>query len=90
MTKYSTQFNNTRQLNRIAGQIEGIKKMIEENRSCEEILIQLRSVRSAVKSVEAYILETYLSHQINNLFSSDIPQEQVLQTIKKAFLQYDK
>ena len=41
---------NIPRLNRIAGQIEGIKKMIEDGRYCPDILSQLRAVRSAVKS----------------------------------------
>jgi DNA-binding FrmR family transcriptional regulator len=51
-------------LNRIAGQVEGIKKMITDGRHCPDILTQLRAVRSAVKTVEANILETHLNHCI--------------------------
>ncbi len=38
-----------KRLNRIAGQIEGVKKMVDEGRYCPEILSQLRAVRSAVE-----------------------------------------
>ena len=48
-------------LNRISGQVEGVKKMIEEQRYCPEILSQLRAIRSAVKSVEVEILRRHLS-----------------------------
>ena len=34
---------NIPRLNRIAGQIEGIKKMIEDGRYCPDILSQLRA-----------------------------------------------
>lgn len=50
-----------KRLNRVAGQIEGIKKMINEGRYCPEILSQLRAVRSAVKGIEAEILRRHLS-----------------------------
>ncbi|MBS4171299.1 MULTISPECIES: metal-sensitive transcriptional regulator [unclassified Neochlamydia] len=48
-------------LNRINGQLEGIKKMIKEERYCPEILTQLRAIRSAIKSIERRILDTHLS-----------------------------
>ena len=34
---------NTR-LNRLAGQLKGIRRMVEEDRYCEDILIQLAAV----------------------------------------------
>jgi CsoR family transcriptional regulator, copper-sensing transcriptional repressor len=50
-----------KRLNRIAGQVEGVKKMVEEDRYCPEILSQLRAVRSAVKGIETEILRRHLS-----------------------------
>lgn len=47
-------------LNRVAGQINGIKKMIEDGRYCPEILTQLRAARAALRSIEASILEEHL------------------------------
>ena len=41
-------------LNRAIGQLEGIKKMIEEQRYCPDIIVQLKAVRSAIKHVENY------------------------------------
>ena len=40
-----------KRLNRIEGQVKGIKNMIVEDRECMEILNQLRSVSSAFKGV---------------------------------------
>ncbi len=47
-------------LNRISGQIEGIKKMIEDDRYCDEILTQLLAVDKAVKSLSSIILEKHM------------------------------
>ena len=59
-------------LNRISGQVEGIRRMIEERRYCPEILTQLRAVRSAVKSLETDILKVHLnSCVVDSLSSSD-------------------
>lgn len=47
-------------LNRISGQVEGIKKMIEEDRYCDDLLTQLLAVDKAVKSLSSVILERHM------------------------------
>ena len=47
-------------LNRIAGQIGGIGRMVEEDRYCDDILIQLSAVDKAVKSLASYILDAHV------------------------------
>ena len=48
-------------LNRIEGQINGIKKMITENRYCDDVLIQLSAVNSSVKSLANKLIEKHLN-----------------------------
>ena len=38
-------------LKKVKGQIEGIEKMLTENRDCEEVLQQLQAARSATKKI---------------------------------------
>ncbi len=47
-------------INRIDGQIHGIKKMIEEDRYCDDILIQLQAVNKSVKSLANLLLENHM------------------------------
>ena len=47
-------------LNRISGQVEGIKKMIEEDRYCDDLLTQLLAVDKAVKCLSSVILEMHM------------------------------
>lgn len=47
-------------LNRINGQINGIKKMIEEDRYCDDILIQLSAIDKSIKSLANVILESHI------------------------------
>ena len=47
-------------LNRIAGQINGIKKMVEEDRYCDDVLIQLAAVDKSVKSLASSVLEAHM------------------------------
>jgi DNA-binding FrmR family transcriptional regulator len=48
-------------LNRIEGQIRGLKKMIEEDKYCIDIISQTSSARSALKGLEDSLLEQHLS-----------------------------
>lgn len=47
-------------LNRIGGQVEGIKKMLEADRYCEDILIQVSAVTNALKGFAAVLLENHM------------------------------
>ena len=47
-------------LNRISGQVNGVKKMIEEDRYCGDILVQLSAVEKAVQSLSSVILERHM------------------------------
>ena len=51
----------TNRLSRINGQVNGIKSMVEDNRYCVDILIQLSAYEKALKSVGEMILKNHLS-----------------------------
>ncbi len=52
----------TNRLKRIEGQIRGLIKMVGDDKSCEEILIQIGSVKSALHKTGQVILEGHLHH----------------------------
>ena len=45
-----------KRLRRIEGQVRGIEKMIEGNRDCVSIVIQLAAVRSGIEGIGALVL----------------------------------
>ena len=47
-------------LNYIEGHLNGIRKMIEEDKYCVDILRQTYAVRKAIEKMEALILENHL------------------------------
>ncbi len=49
-----------KRLNRAQGQISGIKNMIEEDRYCKDILIQLSAVEKALNAVSREILTEHM------------------------------
>lgn len=53
-------------LNIIEGQVRGISKMIEDDRYCDDVLIQIAAVNSALKSIGNNILESHLKTCVAN------------------------
>ena len=77
--------NLKKRLNRIAGQINGVSKMIDENRYCGDVLIQIAAIENALKEVGYIVLKdhmlTCVSDDIkNNDFSS---LEEAIEITKK-------
>ena len=48
-------------LNRVAGQINGIVKMIEHGEDCEQVLVQLHASTCALKKTSNLILKSHLN-----------------------------
>lgn len=49
-------------LRRIQGQLEGVGRMIEEDRYCPEILNTIAAVHAALTGLEAKLLEDHVRH----------------------------
>lgn len=49
-------------LSRAMGHLESIKRMIEDDRDCSEVLIQLSAVKSAINNTGKLILRDHISH----------------------------
>lgn len=49
-------------LKRIEGQIRGLQKMVDEDRYCVDILVQIRAVQAALKKVEYTVAEHHMKH----------------------------
>lgn len=56
----ATRRDVARRLARIRGQVEGIARMVEEERYCPDILQQFAAVHSALRSAEKRLLASHL------------------------------
>lgn len=79
-------------LNRIAGQIDGIKRMIGEDRHCTEILAQIRAARAALKTVEANVLEAHLQSCVRDAMTGGDRGEidAKIEELKDIFKRFDE
>lgn len=49
-----------RRLNRAIGQLNGVKGMIDDNRYCGDVLVQLAAAESAIRSVSLMLLQDHM------------------------------
>ena len=68
-------------VNRVKGQVEGVKAMLEENRYCGDILIQISAAESALRSLSYLILEEHLATCVSDKIKSG-DQEIIKETVE--------
>lgn len=62
--------NLVNRLKRIEGQVRGIQKMIEEERYCVDVLVQITAVNNALKKVGMNVLERHTNHCVSGAIKS--------------------
>ena len=62
---------NLKRLRRIEGQVRGIQKMVEEERYCADVLIQISSVHEALRAVARELMRNHLKHCATAAIKSD-------------------
>ena len=72
-------------MNRIAGQEAGISRMIEDERYCLDILLQLRAVRAALKKVEGNILQRHMVHCVAEAMGNSPEAQAKVAELQKLF-----
>lgn len=70
LTKYHDHTQELKRLSRIKGQIEGVERMITERRYCPDIVMQIKAVRSALKSLEASVIEGHMRSCVKSAIAS--------------------
>lgn len=56
----------TNRINRLEGQLHGVKKMIDNDAYCNDVLVQLSAIEKSVKSLSNHILENHLYSCVYN------------------------
>lgn len=53
---------NLRRLKRIEGQVRGVQKMVESDRYCADIMVQIAAINQALRAVARELLNNHLRH----------------------------
>ncbi len=62
-------------LRRIEGQVRGVHRMVEEDRSCREILTQIASVHEAMRGVGRVLVRKHMAERIGDAQRTGDPAE---------------
>lgn len=75
----------TNRLNRIEGQIRGIVNMIQDDRYCDEILIQLSAIDKSIKSFANLMLDKHIKTCVkeNILIGNDDVLDEIVDLFKR-------
>ncbi|MBE0344064.1 metal-sensing transcriptional repressor, partial [Paenibacillus sp. 28ISP30-2] len=75
----------TSRLNRIEGQVRGIKGLIEKDTYCDDVLNQIAAVQSALNGVGKLLLEGHMKSCVIERMQAGEPEviDELLVTVKK-------
>jgi CsoR family transcriptional regulator, copper-sensing transcriptional repressor len=73
-------------LKRIEGQARGLQKMIEEGRECEDVVIQLAAIKSAIDRVSLSIVGTHMIECITTEMKESGDCQKVVEKMKDMFM----
>ena len=79
----------SRRLKRIEGQIRGIARMVEEDKPCEDILMQIGAAKAALHKTGQTILEGHLHHCVLNAVKEG-DGEETLKKLTTALEQFSR
>ncbi len=80
----------THRLRRIAGQVEGIQRMLEQDRYCVDVLLQVAAVRAALDKVGKVILGAHVETCVAAAFASGKrrEREQKMEELMEVFTRF--
>ena len=67
--------SNLRRLSRIEGQVRGIQRMVEEDRYCADILMQISSAQEALRAVARSLMRNHLTLCASHAITSGSEEE---------------
>ncbi len=67
--------SNLKRLRRIEGQVRGLQKMVEEDRYCADIIVQVSSVQEALRAVGRALMRNHLRHCAAQAIGKGSPEE---------------
>ena len=79
----------TAKLSRIEGQVRGVNKMVQEERTCEDILVQLSAITKALEGVAKDLLGHHINHCVVDSIENGNVKE-MLEKLQVAVKYYSK
>jgi DNA-binding FrmR family transcriptional regulator len=81
--------NLLKRLKRIEGQIKGIQRMIEDEKYCVDVLIQIAAVRAAINKVGLIIFENHTRGCVSSALESG-DRDKVINELTNVLVKFVK
>ena len=76
------QKNIDQRLQRMEGQVRGVRRMLDEDRECQDILTQLAAIRGAAYQLSLLLVENYAVDCLCNPEAYGLADEAIAQMVK--------
>ena len=76
-------------LSRIQGQLEGVKRMLEERKSCDDILVQMAAAQKAMNGAARQLLENHMETCVRDSVEGG-DAEEALDSLRGALAKFLK
>jgi DNA-binding FrmR family transcriptional regulator len=70
-----------KRLQRIEGQARGVRRMLEEDRDCRDILTQLAAIRGATHQVSVMVVKEYALNCVTDPEQHGTPEEVIAELV---------
>ena len=77
-------------INRIQGQVNGIKKMVEEDRECIQVLKQIAAASGAMRSLGGMLLEEHLKGCVATAIQERSDSAELIDQVVDIFRKFNK
>ncbi len=77
-------------INRIEGQVRGLKKMVEENRDCLQVLKQVAAASGALRSLGTVILEDHLKGCVTKAIINRENESELIDQVVDLFNKFSR
>lgn len=77
-------------INRIEGQVRGLKKMVEEDRDCLQVMKQIAAASGALRSLGSVILEAHLKGCVATAIQTQDNESELISEVIEIFNKFSK
>lgn len=77
-------------INRIEGQVKGIRKMVEDDRDCMEVLKQIAAAVGAMRSLGMVLLEDHLKGCVSRAIREETDHQKLIREVTDIFFKFTR
>jgi DNA-binding FrmR family transcriptional regulator len=71
-------------LKKIEGQVKGIQRMVEENKCCSDVMVQISAIRSAINKVGGMMIEKYVAECMQQGLKASISKGEIDENVNSV------